>query len=98
MIEGVDYHTLDILSVEHFDNDEGRIIMKFKEFVSWSSDRAADGCWSLAIAINCTNIIDAIYEEPFWRREKIWKNKYESDVVNNIVNPINNLITANNSL
>lgn len=71
--------------------------MKFKEFVSWSSDRAADGCWGLSAAITCTNIIDTIYKEPFWRREKIWKNEYESDIVNNIVNPINDLIAANNS-
>lgn len=70
--------------------------MKFKEFVSWCGDRACDGMWGLNIAIKCTQIIDKIYQEPFWRREKIWRNEYESNTVSNIVNPINDLITAHN--
>lgn len=72
--------------------------MKFKEFVSWSCDRAADGRWGMKAAIICTGIIDTIYEEPFWKREFVWRNKYEAEVVSGIVNPINDLITANDSL
>ena len=62
--------------------------MKFKEFSRWCNDRAADGCWSMITAMCCIDILNDIRKEPFWRREKIWKSKYEKDVVNDIVKPI----------
>ena len=62
--------------------------MKFKEFCEWCNDRASDGCWSMITAMCCVDILSDIRKEPFWRREKIWKSKYEKDVVNDIVKPI----------
>lgn len=62
--------------------------MKFKEFSNWCNYRAADGCWSMETAIACIDILQDIHKEPFWRREKIWKSKYETVVVNGIVQPI----------
>lgn len=62
--------------------------MTFKEFVNWCNDRSADGCWSMMTAITCVSIIDEIREERFWRREKVWEEKYEADVLNGIVYPI----------
>lgn len=66
--------------------------MKFKEFVSWCNKRACDGCWSLNTAITCIKIVNAVREEPFWRREKVWKRDFEWFVVDEIVVPIENKI------
>lgn len=66
--------------------------MKFKEFVSWCNQRACDGCWSLNTAITCINIVNAVREEPFWRRGKVWKRDFEWFVVDEIVVPIENKI------
>lgn len=62
--------------------------MRFKEFVGWCNDRAADGCWGMNTAIACINITKDVRKIPFWKREKVWKEKYESDVVSGIVHPI----------
>lgn len=62
--------------------------MKFKEFVKWCNYRAADGCWSFATAKFCIDIINAIREQPFWKREKFWKSEYEEMIVRDIVKPI----------
>ncbi len=62
--------------------------MKFKEFYNWCNERAADGCWGMATSIVCISIIRDLLKIPFWKREKVWKEKYESDVVNWIVKPI----------
>lgn len=62
--------------------------MTFRKFVEWCNHRAADGCWSMMTAITCVSIIDEIREERFWRREKVWREKYEADVLNGIVYPI----------
>lgn len=66
--------------------------MKFKEFVNWCNDRAADGCWGMVEAMACISIINEIHKEKFWRREKVWKEKYEADVLNEIVQPIEEMI------
>lgn len=50
--------------------------MKFKEFKNWCNNRATDGCWSLAQAKYCIDLIELIQAYPFWKREKVWK-KYE---------------------
>lgn len=52
--------------------------MKYKEFVSWCSDRACDGCWSLFDALACIDIIKKIDKKFFLNREKYWK-KIDSD-------------------
>lgn len=62
--------------------------MKFKEFVKWCNYRAADGCWSIATAKFCIDIINTIREQPFWKREKFWKSEYEEMIVRDIVKPI----------
>ncbi|MDE6946272.1 MAG: hypothetical protein K2P14_03710 [Anaeroplasmataceae bacterium] len=63
--------------------------MKFKEFSAWCNDRTFDGCWSANTAGYCISILNEIYRAPFWQREKIWKNQYESIVVEGIIKPIN---------
>lgn len=62
--------------------------MKFKEFVDWCYERAADGCWDMIESIVCISIVNEIRKEKFWRREKVWKEKYEEDILNKIVHPI----------
>ena len=59
--------------------------MKFKEYVSWCNYRAADGYWSLDMAIACVTIIDEVNKQPFWKRGKYWKNHYENKVKNHIM-------------
>ena len=44
--------------------------MKYKEFVAWCNDRAADGCWDYITAVVCIRIMDCINNLPFWKREK----------------------------
>lgn len=66
--------------------------MRFSEFVSWCNERASDGCWGMIEALSCMNIVKEVRKEKFWRREKVWKDKYEMDVVNQIVQPINHMI------
>lgn len=58
--------------------------MTYKEFVSWCSDRACDGCWSLRTATYCVKVINNINDLPFWKRKKEWlevKDEIERDVV-----------------
>ena len=62
--------------------------MKFREFVSWCNQRAADGCWGMLEAMVCIDIMEKVKQERFWRREKFWKEKYADDVLEQIVNPI----------
>lgn len=63
--------------------------MTFKEFKVWCNNRAADGCWGMRTVILCINIVGDVNKIPFWKREKIWRKKYEKDVVRDIVLPIN---------
>lgn len=62
--------------------------MKFREFVSWCNQRAADGCWGMLEAMVCVDIIETVRKERFWKREKFWKENYADDVPEHIVNPI----------
>lgn len=62
--------------------------MKFKEFVNWCNVRACDGCWGMLEAIACINLINEIMKIQFWKREKIWKENYEQQVLEEIINPI----------
>lgn len=63
--------------------------MTFKEFKAWCNDRAADGCWSMMTALFCIDVINDIKKIPFWKRERIWKEMYEEEVVRDVVLPIN---------
>ena len=63
--------------------------MKYKEFSDWCNQRACDGCWSSATAICCIGICETINAEHFWKREKIWKEKYEKEIVRDVVEVIN---------
>ena len=62
--------------------------MKFKEFTNWCNERACDGCWGMLEAIACINLINEIMKIQFWKREKIWKENYEQQVLEEIINPI----------
>ena len=62
--------------------------MKFKEFVNWCNERACDGGWGMLEAIACINLINEIMKIQFWKREKIWKENYERQVLEEIINPI----------
>lgn len=63
--------------------------MKYKEFVDWCNQRACDGCWSMKTAIYCIGVCETINAEYFWKREKIWKEKYEEEIVKDVVEVIN---------
>lgn len=71
--------------------------MSFKEFKKWCNDRACDGCWGFLDALVCIDIIREIDRLPFWKREKVWKEK-ELQVLDEIVNPINEKIRKYNGV
>ena len=62
--------------------------MKFKDFVNWCNERACDGCWGMLTAMVCIDLIQQVRKIPFWKREKFWKENYEQQVLDEIVNPI----------
>lgn len=62
--------------------------MKFKEFVNWCNERAFDGCWGMLEAMVCIDLIGKVKKVPFWKREKLWKENYEQQVLEEIINPI----------
>lgn len=61
--------------------------MKYKEFVRWCNKRACDGRWGLYEAIACIGITREIRRLPFWKRERYWRENYEKETVEEIVNP-----------
>lgn len=66
--------------------------MTFKEFEAWCNRRACDGCWGMLDAMICIDILGKVRKKWFWKREKLWQEKYANDVVEQIVNPINKKI------
>ena len=44
--------------------------MTFKQFRTWCNHRAADGCWGLAVAMLCTEVMLEMNRTPFWERKK----------------------------
>lgn len=62
--------------------------MKFKEFAKWCNERACDGCWGMLEAMACIDLIGEVKKVPFWKREKFWKENYEQQVLEEIINPI----------
>jgi hypothetical protein len=63
----------------------------FKEFSSWCNERAADGKWSMNTAIACSTMCTEMYKVWWFKREKVWKEKYEKDALS-IFNEINRKI------
>lgn len=66
--------------------------VKFKEFIKWCNERACDGCWGMIEAMACIDLVQTVRKQPFWKREKFWKQEYEKQVLDEIVNPINKKI------
>lgn len=66
--------------------------MKFKEFVAWCNERACDGCWGMNTAVSCIEVMNEVRKQPFWKREKVWQEKYADFYTKNIVEVINNKI------
>lgn len=62
--------------------------MKYKEFNAWCNQRACDGCWSMMAAMFCVHILKEVKKIPFWKREKVWKEKYEQEIMRDVVEPI----------
>lgn len=62
--------------------------MTFKEFEAWCNQRACDGCWGMLDAMVCIDIIGKVRKQRFWKREKFWQEEYATDVMEQIVNPI----------
>lgn len=42
-------------------------------------------------AIACINLINEVMKIQFWKREKFWKENYEQQVLDEIINPISGL-------
>lgn len=66
--------------------------MKFKEFANWCNERACDGCWGMKEAMLCCEICQTIYNKPFWKREKFWKECCKNTVVLQIIEQTNKKI------
>lgn len=62
--------------------------MKFSEFVRRYNvmKRIMLNCgdWGLSTAIYCEEVIKEVKKQPFWRREKVWKEKYEKEALKKI--------------
>lgn len=67
--------------------------MKFKDFTKWCNDRAFDGRWGMLEAAACIDIIGKVRKKLPWQREKFWSKEYEEQVVREIVEPINKMIS-----
>lgn len=68
--------------------------MKYKEFVAWCNQRACDGRWGMNTAICCIVVVNHINKIPFWKRERVWKQTFESTILNEFVCPTNELIAS----
>ena len=62
--------------------------MTFREFESWCNQRACDGCWGMLDSMVCIDIIQTVNKKWLWKREKFWQEEYATDVMEQIVNPI----------
>lgn len=66
--------------------------MKFKEFCKWCNDRACDGRWGMSEALICMQIYEEIMGLRFWKREKVWQDKYVKQIYKEIIEPTNKRI------
>ena len=62
--------------------------MTFKEFEAWCNQRACDACWGMLEAMTCIDILKTVRKKWLWKREKFWQEEYATDVMEQIVNPI----------
>lgn len=64
--------------------------MTYKEFKKWVKRHKeyenGDFCGAFRNCI-CREIIEHINKHPFWRREEIWREKYENMIVESVVAP-----------
>ena len=63
--------------------------MTYKEFKKWCNNRCCDGCWGLQEAVICVSIIKQINSKNFFKRQKIWHEVFEKDILKCIIEPIN---------
>ena len=68
--------------------------MKYKEFVKWCNQRACDGLWGMNTALCCIEVVNHIKKIPFWKRERVWKQTFESTILNELVCPTNELVAS----
>lgn len=64
----------------------------YEEFNDWCNKRACDGCWGMLEAMACININSEMKRVPKKDRRKVWKEKYEKQVFDEIVSPTNKKI------
>ena len=67
--------------------------MTFKQFSHWCNKRTSDGLWGMLEALVCIDIYKEIKKHPFWKREKIWREKYHDQIMTEIINPIEHKIS-----
>lgn len=63
--------------------------MTFKEFTAWCNERACDGRWDMLTAMVCIDLMAEIQKIPFWKRERVWREQCEKQVLTEIVEPLN---------
>lgn len=63
--------------------------MTFKEFTAWCNERACDGRWNMLSAMVCIDLMAEIRKIPFWKRERVWREQHEKQVLAKIVDPLN---------
>ncbi len=63
--------------------------MTFKKFVKWCNDRSCDGRWGVVEAMICRKVYREVNSFPFWKRNKVWKNRYCDNIYKHIVEPTN---------
>lgn len=59
--------------------------MKYKEFNDWCNRRASDGCWGLREAMVCLEACSIFSSVPFWKREKMWKEYENRELLEKVV-------------
>ena len=69
--------------------------MTFKEFMTWCNERACDGRWGMVEAMVSIDLMVEIRKLLPWKREKVWREQYEKQVLDEIVDPINQKILIN---
>ena len=67
--------------------------MTFKQFSRWCNERTCDGLWGMLEALVCIDIYNEIEKHHFWKREKIWREKYHDQIMTEIINPIEQKIS-----
>lgn len=67
--------------------------MTFKQFSHWCNKRASDGLWGMLEALVCIDIYNELMSYHFWKREKIWREKYHDQIMTEIINPIEQKIS-----